>query len=40
MAPVSIGNLAQVRTLVTDAGCPTDLRRLCESCGTGLVIAE
>ena len=40
LAPVSIGHLSQIRTLVTDAGCPPELRRLCESFGTGLVIAE
>ncbi|NDR57007.1 MULTISPECIES: DeoR/GlpR family DNA-binding transcription regulator [Aliiruegeria] len=40
MAPVCIGNLQQMRTLVTDKACPAELRNLCRSLGVGLVLAE
>lgn len=40
MAPVCIGQLQQMRTLVTDKGCPAELRNLCRSLGVGLVLAE
>lgn len=37
LAPVCIGRLDQVRTLVTDRGCPSALRGLCRSFGVDLV---
>ncbi|SNS25968.1 DeoR/GlpR family DNA-binding transcription regulator [Tropicimonas sediminicola] len=39
MAPVCIGHLRQMRTLVTDAGCPQELRALCRENGVGLTLA-
>lgn len=39
MAPVCIGHLSQVRTLVTDQRCPAALKALCQSHGVGLVEA-
>lgn len=39
IAPVCIGHLSQVQSLVTDAGCPTALRRLCELHGVSLTVA-
>ncbi|PRY24272.1 DeoR family transcriptional regulator [Aliiruegeria haliotis] len=40
MAPVSFGHIGQIRTVVTDAGCPPELRSLCEASGAGLIVAE
>lgn len=40
MAPVCIGQLQQMRTLVTDKGCPAELRNLCRSLGVGLTLAD
>lgn len=39
MAPVCIGHLSQVHTMVTDQRCPAALRALCQSHGVGLVEA-
>ncbi|RYH08621.1 DeoR/GlpR family DNA-binding transcription regulator [Tropicimonas sp. IMCC6043] len=40
MAPVCIGHLNQLRSLVTDRGCPAELRDLCRAEGVDLVIAD
>jgi DeoR family glycerol-3-phosphate regulon repressor len=39
-APVCIGRLDQVDTLVTDAACPPELKLLCAETGTDLVLAS
>ncbi|OIP83792.1 MAG: DeoR family transcriptional regulator [Rhodobacterales bacterium CG2_30_65_12] len=39
-APVCIGHLDQVDTLVTDAGCPVALRQICAAKGVRLVTAK
>ena len=38
-APVCIGQIGQVDTLVTDKACPSDLRSLCAKEGLDLVVA-
>ena len=38
-APVCIGRLAQIDTLVTDRACPAALRTLCAETGTRLILA-
>lgn len=40
MAPVCIGHLSQMRTLVIDTGCPPELRALCREFGVGLTLAD
>jgi len=40
IAPVCIGHLSQVQTLVTDAGCPNALKKLCRVTGVSLTIAQ
>jgi DeoR family glycerol-3-phosphate regulon repressor len=40
IAPVCIGHLSQVQTLVTDIGCPPELRQLCVSNGVSLIEAR
>lgn len=40
IAPVCIGHLSQVHTLVMDAGCPVQLRQLCEVHGVSLTEAR
>ena len=39
LAPVCIGQINQVRTLITDRGCPRGLRQLCKTHGIGLIEA-
>ncbi len=39
LAPVSIGHMKHVQTLVTGSGCPTALRQLCKTHDVGLVEA-
>lgn len=39
-APVCIGHLSQVHTLVTDAGCPSALRKLCKQYEVSLTEAR
>ena len=39
-APVRIGHLSQVNTVVTDAPLPDDLAQLCHDAGTDVIIAE
>jgi DeoR family glycerol-3-phosphate regulon repressor len=40
IAPVCIGHMSQVQTLVTDAGCPPELRTLCKAHGVNLFEAR
>jgi DeoR family glycerol-3-phosphate regulon repressor len=40
LAPVSIGHLSQMRTLVTDKDSPADLRELCKAHNVGLTEAR
>jgi len=40
LAPVCIGHISQVRTLVTDRGCPPELRGLCTRHGVDLTEAH
>lgn len=40
VAPVCIGTIAQIDTIVTDRGCPKALKDLCSSSGTQLLIAH
>lgn len=37
-APVCIGQISQVDTLVTDKSCPSDLRALCDNVGLELLV--
>ena len=39
-APVCTGQLSQIDTLVTDAGCPESLQNVCADNGTHLVLAK
>ncbi len=39
-APVCIGHLSQVQTLVTDSGCPAELRKLCKLYEVSLIEAH
>lgn len=40
MAPVRVGHLEQVRTLITDAGHPPELEALCCACEADMIVAD
>lgn len=40
IAPVCIGHLSQIQSLVTDADCPASLKRLCDANDVSLTVAK